>query len=69
MCPLARTNDHADAALTPGDTPRTPAQDPQSTRASARQVKRQAKAGREEASKMLPLPTMRDPKCHVLIID
>jgi hypothetical protein len=29
MCPLARTNDHAEAALTHSDTPGTPAQDPQ----------------------------------------
>ena len=38
---LARTNDHAKAALTPGDTPGTAAQDPQTAQASARQVKRQ----------------------------
>src|SRR5689334_22857459 len=43
MCPLARTNDHAKAALTPGDTPGTAAQDPQTAQASAWQVKRQAR--------------------------
>ena len=42
MCPLARTNDHAGAVLMRSDTPGTPIQDPQSTRASAGQVKEQA---------------------------
>ncbi len=42
LCPLARTNDHAEAALTRHDTPGTPVQDPQTGQASARQVKRQA---------------------------
>ena len=42
ICPLARTHDHAEAALTPGETPGAPAQGPQNTRASARQVKPQA---------------------------
>jgi hypothetical protein len=44
MCPLARTNDHAEAALIRGDTPGTPAQDQQTAQASAGQVKEQAKS-------------------------
>jgi hypothetical protein len=42
ICPLARTNDHAEAALTRSDTPGMLAQDPRSAQTSARQVKRQA---------------------------
>ena len=42
LCPLARTNDHAEAVLTHSDTPDRPIQDPQNTQASAGQVKRQA---------------------------
>src|ERR1017187_6153023 len=42
-CPLARTHDHAEAALMRRDTPGTPDQDPQNSRTSATQVKRQAK--------------------------
>src|SRR5450755_3953892 len=43
LCPLARTNDHAEAALIHRDTPGIPAQDQQTAQASARQVKEQAK--------------------------
>jgi transposase len=59
---LARTHDHAEAALTCSDTPDHPAQDPQSAQASAGQVKEQAQSvfekflGSWSASAYLPSP-------------
>jgi hypothetical protein len=41
---LARTHDHAEAALTHHDTPGTPIQDRQNAQASTGQVKEQAKS-------------------------
>jgi hypothetical protein len=43
---LARTHDHAEAALTHRDTPSTPIQDRQNAEASAGQVKKQAKSAK-----------------------